>query len=81
MILSLLLQQCPVFFVRLTWMVLEMGGKWPYSCFVSFCFLFFLHIMDWLNLLVTGCVTFELRSLLLNRWKNNVSQLSLIYRR
>ena len=33
---SLLLQQCPACLVRLTWIVFEMGGRWPYSwCFVS----------------------------------------------
>ena len=38
MTLSLLLQQCPACMVRLTWIVFEMGGKWPYSwCFVSCC--------------------------------------------
>ena len=37
--LSLLLQQSPVCLVCLTWMVLEMGGKWPFSCcFVGCCF-------------------------------------------
>ena len=37
---SLHLQQCPVCLVRLTWMVLEMGSKWPYnSCFLGCCFL------------------------------------------
>ena len=28
---SLLFQQCPACLVRLTWMVFEMGCKWPYS--------------------------------------------------
>ena len=28
---SLLLQQCPVCLVRLTWIVFVMGGRWPYS--------------------------------------------------
>ena len=28
---SLLFRQCPACFVRLTWMVSEMGGKWLYS--------------------------------------------------
>ena len=33
---SLLLQQCPVCLVRLTWIVFVMGGRWPYSwCFVG----------------------------------------------
>ena len=32
MSLSLLLQHCPTRFVRLTWMVLEIGGRWPYCC-------------------------------------------------
>ena len=37
---SLLLQLCPTYFVHLTWMVFEMGGKWLYSCcFVGFYFL------------------------------------------
>ena len=40
MSLFLLLQQCPAYIVHLIWMVLEMGGKWPYSyCFVGCCFL------------------------------------------
>ena len=35
----LLLQQCPACFVRLIWIVLEIGGGWPYSCcFVGCCF-------------------------------------------
>ena len=35
----LLLQQCPTCRVCLIWMVLEMGGRWPYSyCFVGSCF-------------------------------------------
>ena len=35
----LLLQLCPTCFVRLTWMVCQMWGKWPYSCcFVGCCF-------------------------------------------
>ena len=28
---SLLLQQCPAFLVRLTWIVIVMGSRWPYS--------------------------------------------------
>ena len=35
---SLLFQQCPACLVRLTWMVLEIGGKWPYSCCFVDCF-------------------------------------------
>ena len=35
---SLLLQQCPVCLVRLTWIVFVMGGWWPYSwCLVGCC--------------------------------------------
>ena len=35
----LLLQQRPACLVHLTWMVLEMRGKWPHSCcFVRCCF-------------------------------------------
>ena len=35
---SLLLQQCPVCLVRLTWIVFVMGGRWLYSwCFVGCC--------------------------------------------
>ena len=35
---SLLLQYCPAFLVRLTWIVFVMGGRWPYSwCFVECC--------------------------------------------
>ena len=33
---SLLLQQCSACLVRLAWIVLVMGGRWPYSwCFVG----------------------------------------------
>ena len=33
---SLLLQQCPAYLARLTWIVFVMGGRWPYSwCFVG----------------------------------------------
>ena len=36
---SLSLQQCPACSVHLIWMVLQMGGWWPYSCcFVGCCF-------------------------------------------
>ena len=39
MSLSLLLQLCPECLDHLIWMVLEMGGRWPYSCcFVGCCF-------------------------------------------
>ena len=35
---SLLLQQCPACLARLTCIVFEMGGKWPYSwCLVGCC--------------------------------------------
>ena len=35
---SLLLQQCPVCLVRLTWIVFVIGGMWPYSwCLVECC--------------------------------------------
>ena len=35
---SLLLPQCPACLVRLTWIVFEVGGRWPYSrCFVGCC--------------------------------------------
>ena len=34
----LLLQQCPASLVRLIWMVLEMGGKWPNSCCFEECY-------------------------------------------
>ena len=35
---SLFLQQCPVCLFCLIWMVLEMGGKWPYSCYFVECY-------------------------------------------
>ena len=36
---SLLLQQCLTCFVRLVWMVLEIGGRWPNNCcFVRYSF-------------------------------------------
>ena len=35
---SLLLQQCPAFLDRLTWIVFVIGGRWSYSwCFVGCC--------------------------------------------
>ena len=35
---SLLLQQCPAWLVRLTWIVFVIGGRWPYSwCLVGCC--------------------------------------------
>ena len=35
---SLLLQQCPACMVRLTWIVLVIGGRWSYSwCLVGCC--------------------------------------------
>ena len=34
----LLLQQCSACLVRLIWMVLKMGSRWPYSCYVGCCF-------------------------------------------
>ena len=35
---SLLLQQCPAYLVRLSWIVFMMGGRWPYSwCLVGCC--------------------------------------------
>ena len=35
---SLLLQQCPVCLIRLTWIVFVMGGRWLYSwCLVGCC--------------------------------------------
>ena len=36
---TLLFQQCPACLVHFVWMVLEMGGRWPYSCcFMGCCF-------------------------------------------
>ena len=36
---SLLLQQYPACLACLFWMILEMGGRWPYGCcFVGCCF-------------------------------------------
>ena len=36
---SLLLQQCLSCLVRLIWMALEIGGRWPYNyCFTGCCF-------------------------------------------
>ena len=37
MSLSLLLQQCPAYLVRLTWIIFVMGGRWQYSCFFMGC--------------------------------------------
>ena len=34
---SLLLQQCPVCLVRLTWIVFVMGSRWPYSWCLVVC--------------------------------------------
>ena len=35
----LILQQYSVYLVRLIWMVLVMGGRWPYSCCFVGCYL------------------------------------------
>ena len=36
---ALLRQQCPACLVRLIWVILAMGGRWPYShCFLRCCF-------------------------------------------
>ena len=35
---SLLLQQCPAYLVRLTWIVCVMEGRWPYSWCLVGCF-------------------------------------------
>ena len=37
---SWLLQQCPVCLVRLIWMVLQIGGRWAYSCCSVGCFFY-----------------------------------------
>ena len=43
---SLLLQQFPTCLVCLIWMVLEMVGRWPYSCcFMGCCFLDLFNIV------------------------------------
>ena len=34
---SLLLQQCPAYLVRLTWIVFMMGGRWSYTCCLVGC--------------------------------------------
>ena len=36
---SLLLRQCPVCLVRLTWIVFVMGGRWLYSCCFVGCYI------------------------------------------
>ena len=58
---SLLLQQCPTCLVRLTWIVFEMGGRWPYSwCFVG-CYLqdlFNIQILD-----ETDCISHSTNTL------------------
>ena len=42
---SLFLQQCPTCLVRLFWMFLEMGGKWPCNCsFMGCCSQDLFHI-------------------------------------
>ena len=35
---SLLLQQCPAYLVRLTWIVFVMRGRWPYSWCLVGCY-------------------------------------------
>ena len=34
---SLLLQQCPACLVRRIWMILEIGSRWPHSCYIMGC--------------------------------------------
>ena len=44
---SLLLQQCLACLVPQTWMVLEMGGRWPYSCYImESCFQYLFNRTD-----------------------------------
>ena len=47
---SLLLQQCPACLVHLTWIVVVMGGRWPYSCcFVGSCLQYLFSIAHCLD--------------------------------
>ena len=60
---SLLLRQCPACPVRLIWMVLEIGDKWPYSCcFAGCCFQ---------DLKQDGNYTRMLRAVLKKSWKQH----------
>ena len=57
---SLLLQQCPAYLVRLTWIVFVMGGRWSYSCCFVGCWLQDLFNMA-RNILCNCCQVFSLR--------------------
>ena len=53
---SLLLQQCPACLVRLTWIVLVIGGRWPYSWCLKRSF--FQAAVT--SILLYGCTTWTL---------------------
>ena len=61
---SLLLQQCTACLVCLTWMDLEMWGKWPYSC----CFVGVLLPRSARSILVQFHLAFSLCVLSASRW-------------
>ena len=75
--LSLLLQQFPAYFVCLTWMVYEMGGRWLYSCcFVGYFSqdLFIQHTAS----LCSSHVTFSPNILFGYKWCNHTVVLKLL---
>ena len=60
---SLLLQQCPAYLIRLTWIVFVMGGRWPYSlCLVGCCRqdLFNMVFRTFLKTFLTPCTCFNI---------------------
>ena len=62
---SLLLPPCPACLVRLTWIVLAMGGRWLYSwCFVGCCHqdLFNIYIYIYMCVCVFVCACMYLQN-------------------
>ena len=67
---SMLLKQCPVCLVRLTWIVLVMVGRWPYSCcLVGYCRHDLFNIaLFFLSLAMCRCLFWLMRHFFLGRW-------------
>ena len=58
---------CPASLARLTWMICEIAGKWPYSrCFVRRCFRICSRLRT--TFLYSSCLAFTLCVLLVSIW-------------
>ena len=71
----LLLQQCPACLVRLIWIVLKIGGMWPYSCcFVGCCYENLLNITC--SILLQSRLAFSLYGLSASMWCIHIVELT-----